>query len=1659
MVRDKLTVGTTWLVAVACLCILGTAVSAIADQGDSPRKIEVTIVDGQGTLLSTARLAPLDSRAEVFKAVPTGDGIWTIETLPTDRKVQLFISKEEGGSITTEVALPPDPGVSLRVYLQEKTADVVVLNPSDGVTARRTTAPARAVPPPSATTLTPYSSPLGGLRQGGDTCAGAVDITGALPINVSGTTTGYTNDYDEVCTYTGSTAPDVVYVFSPAADVTVDLTLCPGMTNYDSKLYVYEDVCPAGSFYACNDDACVSGAGQSYVSEIAGLTLTGGHDYYIVVDGYGTNSGNYYLDIIDVPPPPPPPECPANTLFGQNVHGPADGWSAGTSEFDVSAANLLRAESFSGLTGPVCDVHWWGFMIYLSADWAPCIDSNPEFQIIFSQDAGGAPGAEVCNYILYPTITDTGLLYHSTYQFPLMLFEVTLPSCCAITDGWVSIQGGGDATCWFLWQSSGTGDGSSYFNNNGVVEAYAYDLSLCLTGVAATGACCDESTGICTDDVSMADCDGRFAADTLCADLDPPCAIVEPAGACCNPVEPYDCFPNKTEADCGAIGFNWQGEGTDCTPNPCTPGCEHSIVLIDSYGDGWNGGSVALYVDGGLVGNYTLASGAGPVTYYFQADTGSVITTVYTAGSWSSENEYYIYDVNGTLLCADGTGGTTPVGCTATGYCGADPCEGNQPANDDCGTATPVAGPYPQTVTGDNACAEVDCPGVLDWNATWWAIDLPYAVNDLYVDYCGTQADIWTIGIVTYDYCLDCAAYNIATSYAFVACGDGFSNPHMMWNDVPGPTTIYLPVYAVDDGGVDLAYSVTIDVIESVPPPNDFCEDAIPIGLGVTPGTTQNATTDASFPTCGTAYTPTSGVWYSVTGTGNTMTADLCNGATSYDTKLTVYCPDCVDTVCVDGNDDFCGLQSAVEWCSQPGANYLILVHGYSTATGAFELTVADLGTDCEVEVACLPMGACCLPDASCDVVTVGECDDLGGSYQGDDTNCGGLIVEEDRARDDCNEHVLGDLNAGSPVWNKVYGAYTPDPNCNALMYDGYSDGQYYNAIPIMTSVAENLVAEVLDVGTDLSDTIMTLYCNPFDPANPLDNAIAYDDDGGDGMLSAFFDSDGIYLQPATVYWLVISTYSPGYTGAYDVCLGGHFFVPGGGPGACCLGDGSCADMESDACADAGGIFGGSGTECATYNCPELVGACCLYDGGCIVTTLTCCDVGNVGRSFLGDGTDCGQAFVEVLFEDFNAGIPAGWTITDNAGAGWHWELNTTTGRTNYAGGDGTCMVADADDAWLYPYDTSLITPEFMVPDGGTLEYMAAYNFMSSVEAAEVNITIDGGANWTNLLTWMEDHSAYGPGESVVLDLSAYVGNMAQIEFRYYGDGWDWYYEVDDVAVKGFGEAINPCPQPAFLDIKPGSCPNSFNRGSHGVLPVALMSSDTVDVTLVDLSTVRIMRADGIGGMAAQNEGPPGPHSVYEDVATPFEGEGCECAELGGDGVMDLQMKFRTDQVVSALQMGDLLPGSLVELVVTGMLTDGTEFFASDCVRLVPPGSPPGMVNVESNFGGVWVDIQPLDEQLDAGGFASYSRTYPQTTVITLNAPPVANGNPFVCWRIDGAIYNVGQTTLQIPVVSNQVTIKAQYRQLFQPSPRPGLSGGSNTPIEDGAQQPQGGDM
>jgi hypothetical protein len=128
------------------------------------------------------------------------------------------------------------------------------------------------------------------------------------------------------------------------------------------------------------------------------------------------------------------------------------------------------------------------------------------------------------------------------------------------------------------------------------------------------------------------------------------------------------------------------------------------------------------------------------------------------------------------------------------------------------------------------------------------------------------------------------------------------------------------------------------------------------------------------------------------------------------------------------------------------------------------------------------------------------------------------------------------------------------------------------------------------------------------------------------------------------------------------------------------------------------------------------------------------------------------------------------------------------------------------------------------------------------------------------------------------------------------------------------------------LDIKPTSCPNPINPVSRGVVPVAILGGVVTDVLDIDVTSLLL---EGVAPI----------RSEFMDVATPVgDGEQCECTTDGPDGIMDLTLKFKTQELVAAL--GPIQRDDVLVLTITGVLLDGTPFSLTDCMIVKGKNTP-----------------------------------------------------------------------------------------------------------------------
>ena len=127
----------------------------------------------------------------------------------------------------------------------------------------------------------------------------------------------------------------------------------------------------------------------------------------------------------------------------------------------------------------------------------------------------------------------------------------------------------------------------------------------------------------------------------------------------------------------------------------------------------------------------------------------------------------------------------------------------------------------------------------------------------------------------------------------------------------------------------------------SCTPPGQECTSAIsvPCNGGEFTGTTVGETTQSELG-CTTTNSGGGMKWFHFTGDGNTWVAEALSTAGQYDTKLWGGSGTCGALTCITGNDDFNGLLSRITINTTIGADYYVVLGGYSADEGNYNLSI-----------------------------------------------------------------------------------------------------------------------------------------------------------------------------------------------------------------------------------------------------------------------------------------------------------------------------------------------------------------------------------------------------------------------------------------------------------------------------------------------------------------------------------------------------------------------------------------------------------------------------------------------------------------------------------------------------------------------------------------------
>ncbi len=433
------------------------------------------------------------------------------------------------------------------------------------------------------------------ILQGGDDIGSAVAI-GSLPYSNTGTTEGYTDDYDEECP-SASASPDVVYSYTPSGAETVDIYVW----GYDTKLFVYENSWTPGNPYACNDDFFYYG--QSALQDLA---LTGGNTYYIVIDGWSGDFGAYEFEMLLSPTRPVGNYC-ADAVNQVLVSGvistwnnnsqyalDTDEWFAGPEVF-ISFTLPFEMDVTLDMCGTTCEGDRWAI------NW---LNNGIECPLTSSTTSAEEPFPayrDVC----FPDDDNITMVWYGleagTYYYPVFSIpEVPPDNRCAWGDFTVNVVGNGCAedeirieimtdefgqeTTWEVWDVIGNvmvGSGGPYDGPNDdewlfieyvCVPPGCYEFTI--FDDFGDGICCDYGIGyynVYYND-ELVGTGGEFGLDETISGIGDGCI-----GACC--VDAV-CVATNTQGECNVLGGEWFigedcGEEFDC-PAPSLGACCHT---------------------------------------------------------------------------------------------------------------------------------------------------------------------------------------------------------------------------------------------------------------------------------------------------------------------------------------------------------------------------------------------------------------------------------------------------------------------------------------------------------------------------------------------------------------------------------------------------------------------------------------------------------------------------------------------------------------------------------------------------------------------------------------------------------------------------------------------------------------------------------------------------------------------------------------------------------------------------------------------------------------------------------------------------------------------------------------------------------------------------
>jgi len=211
--------------------------------------------------------------------------------------------------------------------------------------------------------------------------------------------------------------------------------------------------------------------------------------------------------------------------------------------------------------------------------------------------------------------------------------------------------------------------------------------------------------------------------------------------------------------------------------------CTYTLSMHDSYGDGWNGGYLQVFVNNNLLGNFSAANFGTADT--FQVCNGDSVRLSYTSGSYENENTYQLYDASWNLLFDDGPTPATGNVFSSVGNCNATGLLGNNPCN-----AIPIDTGQCLWNNNTNFLGSGLAPGCANYQGkdVWFKVIVPPSGNLSFMTDSGTINDT---GLAVWS---DSLCSNLQLLGCDDDAGNGYYSFLTLFEQTPGKT-LYIQVF------------------------------------------------------------------------------------------------------------------------------------------------------------------------------------------------------------------------------------------------------------------------------------------------------------------------------------------------------------------------------------------------------------------------------------------------------------------------------------------------------------------------------------------------------------------------------------------------------------------------------------------------------------------------------------------------------------------------------------------------------------------------------------------------------------------------------------------------------------------------------------------------